>query len=136
MELCLGENNPQAHYIQGMHDYFHNNNTKKRLDHLRRSADVMCDNEFINYEGTNLHIIVNLTDYNPHAIHKIDVDIVITDLYATIGTHTTEEEDELCTICIDNIVREDVVNSFSCNHIFHNQGIVDWFRSNLSCPTY
>ncbi|KAG2311532.1 hypothetical protein Bca4012_025852 [Brassica carinata] len=44
MELCLGENNPQAHYIQGMHDYFHNNNTKKRLDHLRRSADVMCDN--------------------------------------------------------------------------------------------
>ncbi|CAN6892737.1 unnamed protein product [Brassica oleracea var. botrytis] len=44
MELCLEKNNPQAHYIERMKEYFHNNNKTKGLDHLRPSADGMCDN--------------------------------------------------------------------------------------------
>ncbi|CAF1933716.1 hypothetical protein Bca4012_073963 [Brassica carinata] len=44
MELCLEKNNPQAHYIERMKEYFHNNNKTKGLDHLRPSADGVCDN--------------------------------------------------------------------------------------------
>ncbi|KAH0893075.1 hypothetical protein HID58_055504 [Brassica napus] len=39
MEMCLKENNPEAHYIEGLKEYFHFGNTAKGLFHLRSSAD-------------------------------------------------------------------------------------------------
>lgn len=35
-----------------------------------------------NYEGTSVHIILYLTDFNPHSIHIMDVDIATTNLKA------------------------------------------------------
>ncbi|CAN6812213.1 unnamed protein product [Brassica oleracea var. botrytis] len=39
MEMCLKENNPEAHYIKGLKEYFHFGNTAKGLFHLRSSTD-------------------------------------------------------------------------------------------------
>ncbi|KAL0676824.1 hypothetical protein Bca4012_004805 [Brassica carinata] len=39
MEMCLKENNPEAHYIKGLKEYFHFGNTAKGLFHLRRNLE-------------------------------------------------------------------------------------------------
>ena len=42
MLWCLKANNPEAHYIQGVMEYFHNRNTTKGLDHLLQSFNGEC----------------------------------------------------------------------------------------------
>lgn len=44
MGMCLKENNPEAHYVEGLKEYFHFHNTSKGLSHLRRAADGYNDN--------------------------------------------------------------------------------------------
>lgn len=41
--VCLGADNPHAHYIQGIFEYFHNRNSALGLRHLKRSADGKFD---------------------------------------------------------------------------------------------
>ncbi|CAN7120708.1 unnamed protein product, partial [Brassica rapa subsp. narinosa] len=51
MEMCLKENNPEAHYIEGLKEYFHFGNTAKGLSHLRSSADGDYANATYMYGG-------------------------------------------------------------------------------------
>lgn len=39
MEICLRNGNPEAHYIEGIKEYFYNHNTTNGLLHLQQSAD-------------------------------------------------------------------------------------------------
>lgn len=48
MELCLENKNPEAHYIEGINQYFFHKNTGKALEYLRLSAHGKYD------KGTNL----------------------------------------------------------------------------------
>ncbi|KAG2306368.1 hypothetical protein Bca52824_026116 [Brassica carinata] len=43
MELCLENNNPEAHYIEGINQYFFHSNPSKALEHLRHSAHGKYD---------------------------------------------------------------------------------------------
>lgn len=88
-----------------------------------------------NYPGTQLHIILYLTDFNPQATNRLDVDVATIDLRTARRPPTPEEENEMCTICHDKIIGTEIVNSLQCNHIFHHQCIVEWIHNNLSCPT-
>ncbi|KAF8068112.1 hypothetical protein N665_1151s0007 [Sinapis alba] len=90
-----------------------------------------------NYEGTHLRIILYLKDFNPQATHRLDVDVATIDLRNAMRQPTREEENEMCTICLDNFNGTEVVNSLQlqCNHTYHHQCIVEWIRNNLSCPT-
>ena len=88
-----------------------------------------------NYEETSVHIILHLTYFNPHSIHRMDVDISTTNLHAEKRALSATEEDELCNICMDKVVRCEIINALQCNHIYHHQCIIDWIRMNLKCPT-
>lgn len=43
MESCLENNNPEAHYIEGINQYLLHDNSGKALEHLRHSADGKYD---------------------------------------------------------------------------------------------
>lgn len=88
--------------------------------------------QLTDYQSTNLHIIVNITDYNPRAMHRIDVDIAAINEKTVIRAPTTDEEDELCTICFKEIGRRGLVNSLECNHVFHHQKSRDDITTNVN----
>ncbi|KAK3195431.1 hypothetical protein Dsin_026741 [Dipteronia sinensis] len=49
-----------------------------------------------------------------------------------------ETEEEMCTICLVELDKEDVVSRLSrCGHIFHMDCIQRWLHSNhFTCPLY
>lgn len=88
-----------------------------------------------NYEGTNVHIILYLTDFNPHSIRRLDVDIATTNLKAAKRNPSQTEEHEMCIICMNKVERGQIVNVLHCNHIYHHHCILDWIQMNIRCPT-
>ena len=46
---------------------------------------------------------MNITDYNPRYIHRIDVDLATINQEAAIRAPTNDEEDELCTLCFEKL---------------------------------
>ncbi|CAH8383169.1 unnamed protein product [Eruca vesicaria subsp. sativa] len=52
----------------------------------------------------SVHVILYLTDFNPHSVHRMDVDIATTSLQSEKTAPSPMEEDELCTICMDKII--------------------------------
>ena len=43
MQMCLVNKNPHAHYIKGIHEYFHEKHSAKGLEHLKQSIDGRCN---------------------------------------------------------------------------------------------
>jgi len=44
-------------------------------------------------------------------------------------------QDDICTICQDNIQSGDVRRITQCNHYFHQTCIDTWFQESVYCPT-
>ncbi|WZZ59600.1 hypothetical protein YC2023_059707 [Brassica napus] len=65
----------------------------------------------------------------------MDVDISTTNLHAEKRALSATEVHKLCNICMDKVVRGEIINALQCNHIYHHQCIIDWIRMNLKCPT-
>ncbi|CAH8345592.1 unnamed protein product [Eruca vesicaria subsp. sativa] len=82
-------------------------------------------NRLTNYEEKSVHIILYLTDFNPHSVHRIDVDIATTNLHSEKRTPSLMEEGEMCTVCMEKIVTGNSINELQCYHIHHHQCIVD-----------
>ena len=38
-----------------------------------------------------------------------------------------------CSICMEKI-EYNKIEKLSCNHLFHNKCILEWYKTNLSCP--
>lgn len=56
----------------------------------------------------------------------------------SIKKHNGEET--ICSLCLEDIKKDDEINELSCSHIFHsrkcldNRGIADWIAENKTCP--
>uniref|UniRef100_A0A0D3C8X1 RING-type domain-containing protein n=1 Tax=Brassica oleracea var. oleracea TaxID=109376 RepID=A0A0D3C8X1_BRAOL len=87
------------------------------------------------YEGTHVRTVLSISDFNPNATNKIDLDVALIDLRDSIREPIPEDVDKVCSICKDKLIGTGVVNSLRCNHKYHHLRIVEWFRHNLSCPT-
>lgn len=44
-------------------------------------------------------------------------------------------ENKNCSICISDFIDEDDVSLTKCNHLFHNNCLVEWTHYKQSCPT-
>ncbi|KAF3597773.1 hypothetical protein DY000_02020439 [Brassica cretica] len=88
-----------------------------------------------NYDETSVHIVLHLTDFNPHSIHRLDVDVATADLQTNKRAPYATEEGELCNICMNKVESGEFINALHCNHIYHHQCIIDWIRMNIRCPT-
>ena len=42
--------------------------------------------------------------------------------------------EEQCSICLDNYIKEDILNELKCGHKYHNTCIDDWIKNNNNCP--
>ncbi|KAF2554792.1 hypothetical protein F2Q68_00015171 [Brassica cretica] len=87
------------------------------------------------YAGTNVRAVLSIRDFNPTAINRIDLDVALIDLRASIRQPIPEDADKVCSICQDKLIGTGVVNSLKCNHIYHHLCIVEWIRHNLRSPT-
>ncbi|WZZ87047.1 hypothetical protein YC2023_115626 [Brassica napus] len=65
MELCLEHHNAEAHYIEGINQYFFHNNRSKALDYLRQSAQGKHD------KGTYFYGLLLLCNENLNQGKKI-----------------------------------------------------------------
>ncbi|CAH8340415.1 unnamed protein product [Eruca vesicaria subsp. sativa] len=82
-------------------------------ERIAQSASTFVHTELerlTNYEEKSVHIILYLTDFNPHSTHRIVVDIATTNLHSEKRAPSLMEENEMCTICMEKIVTES--NSF------------------------
>ena len=46
----------------------------------------------------------------------------------------TEDTEELCVICYDNINKNDIVRKLKCNHIYHQKCCDKWLETHKKCP--
>ncbi|RID62503.1 hypothetical protein BRARA_E01572 [Brassica rapa] len=81
----------------------------------------------------DLDITISITDYNPTATERLDVDLIITNLEGTIRLPTAEEENVMCTICLENYPVNRIC-SLVCGHTFHFPCIDQWIHGTISCP--
>lgn len=84
-------------------------------------------------EQVTLNITISITDYNPTATERLDVDLIITNLEGTIRLPTAEEENAMCTICLENYPVNRIC-SLVCGHTFHFPCIDQWIHGTISCP--
>lgn len=54
---------------------------------------------------------------------------------ATTVYHVNTLQDDICTICQDNIQSNEVRRITHCRHYFHKNCIDTWFERNVHCPT-
>ena len=67
----------------------------------------------------DLQVTLTIWDYNQNATARLDVDLIITDLEETNRPPTTEEENDICTICFENYNYGNKLCSLTCAHNFH-----------------
>ncbi|KAG5406131.1 hypothetical protein IGI04_012250 [Brassica rapa subsp. trilocularis] len=70
----------------------------------------------MNYD---LQITVTITDNNPYATARLDVDLIITNLEGTNRPPTVGEESDICTICFGNYNYGNNICYFLCRQNFH-----------------
>ena len=44
------------------------------------------------------------------------------------------DEDNDCTICLEEFNNDEEIIKLKCNHLFHSKCIDDWIKKNQSCP--
>ncbi|CAF2099259.1 BnaA05g17090D [Brassica napus] len=84
--------------------------------------------------GTDLDVIVKITDYNPHAWSRIDLDVYTIDLRNNRRNSIPIEENDICTICHNELGASGDLNTLECNHSYHHECILSWVKMNLTCP--
>ncbi|WZY72377.1 hypothetical protein YC2023_004617 [Brassica napus] len=62
----------------------------------------------------DLQVTLTIWDYNQNATARLDVDLIITDLEETNRPPTTEEENDICTICFRNYNYRNKLFSLTC----------------------
>nr|VDD64215.1 unnamed protein product [Brassica oleracea] len=83
--------------------------------------------------GTDLDVIVKVTDFNPQALSRTDLDVYTIDLRSNIRESIPSEENDICAICHNELGASGDLNTLVCNHSYHHQCILGWIKMNLTC---
>ncbi|WZZ44866.1 hypothetical protein YC2023_041125 [Brassica napus] len=73
--------------------------------------------------AADLDIIVKVTDYNPQAWSRIDLDVYTIDLRSNRREPNSSEENDICAICHHELSAYGDLNTLLCNHSYHHQCI-------------
>ena len=60
--------------------------------------------------------------------------VISHDVDATRNAQDVDPEELLCAICYENISCGQTATKLPCNHIFHRECTIEWFRFQVSCP--
>ncbi|XP_009113226.1 RING finger protein 44-like [Brassica rapa] len=83
---------------------------------------------------TDLDVIVKVTDFNPQAWSRIDLDVYTIDLRSNRRESIPSKENDICAICHNELGASGDLNTLVCNHSYHHQCILGWIKMNLTCP--
>lgn len=61
-------------------------------------------------------------------------DVEISNRYSEISEKRNKDDHESCSICRNNLKKNDLVCMTKCNHYFHCSCLVTWLNRNDSCP--
>ncbi|CAF1921109.1 unnamed protein product [Brassica napus] len=84
--------------------------------------------------GTDLDVIVKVTDFNPQDLSRIDLDVYTIDLQSNRRESMPSEENDICAICHNELGASGDLNTLVCNHSYHHQCILGWIKMNITCP--
>jgi len=70
------------------------------------------------------------TSQNDSKINKCDFN----KLLEIVCEEDDSDPDEVCPICIDKFVKNDVMSKLPCNHLFHKDCTKKWLVSHNACP--
>ena len=66
-------------------------------------------------------VISTSNDYQMYFRDKISLNTIII---------STELQDNICSICLDDFKNEEIINKLKCNHIIHRDCLGTWFNDN------
>ncbi|KAF2608179.1 hypothetical protein F2Q68_00045195 [Brassica cretica] len=103
---------------------------------IEQTSEVAAHNILTLNDPTNIDfdIIVKISDHNPDALRRIDLDVYITDLRDNRRGATPNERDDICPICCEEFDSEWDINSLNCKHSYHHHCILAWVDKTLTCP--
>ena len=116
---------------------------------------IMLTNPLKSNYNTKILCILNLVLYNCFAYWDVLLFVITTIIVKLIknniillnpeileinlaNSDILESNDEYigkeCSICLDEITNESIVRKTICNHVFHDECVIPWFKITNSCP--
>ena len=69
---------------------------------------------------------IESTEYYQNAIYP--------QLYDDLNEKKIKNIDKICSICIDNYHKDNIIYELDCSHIFHKKCFSKWIELNNTCP--
>ena len=69
---------------------------------------------------------IESTEYYQNAIYP--------KLYDDLNEKKIKNIDKICSICIDNYHKDNIIYELDCSHIFHKKCLSKWIELNNTCP--
>ena len=119
-------------YMLGYHEIYFDS----VMEIIEQTSDFAARTTPTLYDPTNIDfdIIVKISDYNPDALRRIDLDVYIIELRENQREPTPSEKDDICPICCEEFGTEGEINSLNCKHSYHHHCILDWIGKTLTFP--
>jgi len=94
-----------------------------------RSLSIIPYSPIVTNINFNYETLSNLQDIKVGLINKNILK------NSKIELHVCKLNNDLCVICQDDIMYNDIIRKIKCKHIFHIDCIDKWFSENKRCPT-
>uniref|UniRef100_A0A6C0CFN8 RING-type domain-containing protein n=1 Tax=viral metagenome TaxID=1070528 RepID=A0A6C0CFN8_9ZZZZ len=96
---------------------------------------LICSSICCSYQSGNYYMsdLLNRTSSNNNNINE---SIIKSDRlkYYEYDTTIIDEFNKECCICLDKFEEKDKTVILDCNHRFHTNCILNWFKKELNCP--
>ncbi len=59
---------------------------------------------------------------------------LLTKIEGKKNLYEKNEENDICSICLDEFKTKEKIITLDCSHYYHDQCITDWFKKDETCP--
>ncbi|KAJ4887765.1 hypothetical protein Rs2_27513 [Raphanus sativus] len=115
---------------------YHEIDYDSAIEIIEATSKYVADNfpAVPNPAGTDLTIIVKITDFNEDAFRRIDLDVYMIELGENRRGPIPSEEYDECSVCFEEFGTGGELNTLVCGHSFHHHCVLEWVQNNLTCP--
>jgi len=149
---CFGDNSFICHmprpllcpncikkYIKTTENLFIKTNTEiynklilPRLFELKENMEIIMEHNMASEEHLDQDTIYNMLNINMDVYDPPSTTVLDQCITSTYVKH--EHDDESCAICLCEFEDNENVKKLICNHQFHDNCIMTWFKDHSTCP--
>ena len=59
---------------------------------------------------------------------------LLTKIEGKKSSYEKDNENDICSICLENFVKKDKIITLDCEHYYHDDCITNWLKKDQSCP--